>query len=454
MHPVGQFRIIGLNRKAMNTPLLNYHRLGLFSALTAIVSVCLLAVSGLAQGVSDSLASPVVRWETDLNAATARAEREQRPLFLHFVGNDASTTQQMEKEVFVQPNIASHLNANFVMVKINASENPALAQKFAVTEIPTDLIMQANGQPIHRRRGVITADRFAQYLAFLQETIGSGIQSGKNQASTAALAAVPASSAAGSFPVTQPSGLSNPPSTPPPAATVPGVVTPQPQRETGHVANPVPDPFASLSTPHPSALPPSAAAAAAMSPSPGTNPLRTAETAARPTVEQVANSPYSPQTILNETAPPATAATVPSVAAMLAAEPAPAKMMIEVPLALEGFCPVTLCIEERWVSGNPAYSAMYLGHIFRFATMEAMATFARNPMNYIPVAMGEDIVLMADRNKRVNGNRKFGACFQGRVFLFSSQETFNAFEARPDYYTEIALKYETARREQQVPVVY
>ncbi|MDR1141521.1 MAG: hypothetical protein LBL62_07500, partial [Planctomycetaceae bacterium] len=49
-----------------------------------------------------------------------------------------------------------------------------------------------------------------------------------------------------------------------------------------------------------------------------------------------------------------------------------------------------------------------------------------------------------DRNKKVYGNRKFGAWFQGRVFLFCSQDSLDSFAARPEYYAEIALKYETA----------
>jgi YHS domain-containing protein len=134
--------------------------------------------------------------------------------------------------------------------------------------------------------------------------------------------------------------------------------------------------------------------------------------------------------------------------------PAPPKKTVEVPLALEGFCPVMLCVEERWVTGNPAYNTMYQGHLFRFSSREALVRFAQNPANYVPVAMGEDIVLKVDRNRRVNGEREFGAWYQGRVFLFSSQETFDAFGARPDFYTEIALKYEIARREQPIPIVY
>jgi len=111
-----------------------------------------------------------IRWETDLDIAKARAEQEQRPLFLHFTVSVLGA-QQLENEVYAQPNIAAHLNENFVMVRINAQENPALAQQYSVVAIPTDLVMQPNGETIHRRVGVISAERFAEYLEFLQSKI-------------------------------------------------------------------------------------------------------------------------------------------------------------------------------------------------------------------------------------------------------------------------------------------
>jgi len=437
-----------VEQKTMNTSLLKYC-LG-FPVLTALFLVCFLSVSGLA--------NPPVHWETDLNIAMARAEREQRPLFLHFVGGDGSSAQQMGNEVFVLPNIASHLNANYVMVRINAVDNPALAQRFSITAIPTDLIMRPNGQLIHRRVGVITADRFAQYLVFLQETI----QSERNQASTPP-------PAVGSFPVTNHPQVSShpvPPHGTMPArqqemiAAVPGAVRepfaqPPPVVQQPPVAQYPPfaqqqpmgqhPPFAQHQPvqPPPFTQHPSIVAGTAAAPSSSANnPLRTTETAARPAWEQNAGATHAP--------PPMATATM---QAMLE-EPTPDKMTVEVPLALEGFCPVMLCTEERWVSGNPAYCTMYQGHIFRFSSQEALVTFAQNPAHYTPIAMGEDVVLKVDRNRRVNGDRRFGAWFQGRVFLFSSQETFSAFEARPDYYAEIALKYEIARRERPTPIVY
>jgi len=408
-----------------------------------MIAVFSLTDSGLAQGYGYAAVPSAIRWETDLDAAMARAEREQRPLFLHFFGNDCQPAQQMAVEVFAQPNIASHLNANFVMVRINASENAALAQKFAVMSIPMDLIMKPNGQLVHRRTGGITAERFSDYLEFLQKTI----QPERGPVSS------PLNPPSSPFPAGNPAVSSYQQPAPTPFAPQPSL--PPQQREGGAVPGTARDHFApqspfarqSLSTP------PSAVAGTMSSAPPGNpNALRIDDSVMKSAAEY---GTYPPQDSANAHAnSPSVAATAPSISAVMAVVPAPAKMTVEVPLALEGFCPVTLCTEERWSTGNPVYCTMYQGHIFRFATAEAMTTFAQNPANYIPVAMGEDIVLMVDRNRRINGNRRFGAWYQGRVFLFSSQESLSAFSERPDFYTEIALKYELACRDRSVPIVY
>jgi YHS domain-containing protein len=289
--------------------------------------------------------------------------------------------------------------------------------------------LRPGGEVIFRRTGVITAERFTQFLAFLQETI----QSGKSQTPAAPQPAA--------------SSLVNPlnSSLVLPSAAMPPVVTPPPAMPP--VSALPQEMFAAVPPPASRDLfPPQSPAAPypLATQSPATNSLRTTEMATQPLVEQN----------LGIVTPPASLTTTAAVRSMLDVS-APAKTTIEVPLALEGFCPVMLVsTEERLVTGNPAYSTLYQGQIFRFSSMEALVAFAQNPVKYAPVAMGEDIVLLVDRNRRVNGDIKFGALCQGRVFLFSCQETQDAFTARANYYAEIALKYETARREQPSPVVY
>jgi YHS domain-containing protein/thioredoxin-related protein len=120
------------------------------------------------------------------------------------------------------------------------------------------------------------------------------------------------------------------------------------------------------------------------------------------------------------------------------------QLMVEVPLAIEGYCPVVLCKSEEWVPGNPAYYAMYRGQVYRFSSREAMEEFLKTPLKFAPVAMGEDVVMMIDRNKKVCGSRKFGVWFGGRVYLFASKESLNSFIAKPAHYANIAQNYEAA----------
>ncbi|MDR3183089.1 MAG: thioredoxin family protein [Planctomycetaceae bacterium] len=384
-------------------------------AVKTLLVLCLFVPVSFAQ-------EAVLRWETNFDAAAAKAQQTQRFLFVHIVGNPAPSAQgvdpsrQMDAEVFTTPEVITGLTADYISVRINVSEQPQLAKKFNVTALPTDLVLRPDGQLVHRRQGSITAARFCQYLVFLKNTAQAAAQTPVKPSETA-----PAAQAAAAPQVS--------------AQAIPPV-------ESLH------DPFTRQAVP--AAVPHTAA-----------NPLREAEPVkiepARPVLE--IKAPVAPPPVQ----PPA-AAGYPQANRSVSAPPvSPAPMeknaagkqhIVEVPLALEGFCPVTLSLEERWVSGNPVYCTMYQGAVFRFTSQETLLAFAKEPARFVPAAMGEDIVLMVDRNKRVNGSREFGAWFQSRVFLFSSQETLDAFAAKPEYYAEIAAKYETARRDTHYPVTY
>lgn len=169
----------------------------------------------------------------------------------------------------------------------------------------------------------------------------------------------------------------------------------------------------------------SEAETASIAPATGSDALEAAAIARQPLRSEPATNPVIPET---------------------AVSPSQGATTVEIPLGLEGYCPVELSRTERWIPGNPLYYAMYRGQIFRFSTEEALEQFQREPARYAPIAGGDDIVLMVDRNKKVAGQRKFGVWYKDRVYLFSSGVSFEAFSVKPDYYSEIAEKYETALR--------
>lgn len=398
-----------------------------------------------------------VVWETDINRATTIAKETGRPLFMHFYGNNCPPCKAMDSSVFTDPRVAAELGKNFVAVKIDTTKNPDLAKRFEIAAIPTDILLDENGRIANRRQGGITADRFCQYLAYLQTNVikQQAQLANSTPAPQPSVAIKPIASQVNETvlldPFTkQPAIVSTPTATPiaqPAIAAIPTQV-PSPDPIPNHAPAPktafVPQPI------------PQSAPTFVGEPTTTTQSLKSNDS-----VFAVAASSFdSPSQALQSTTPvqqipersnpvrtewsvntqkSTTAPVLPSDDCLTTST-----QTVEVPLGLEGYCPVILGNEERWTPGNPALYVMFRGHVYRFSSDQAMAAFIQNPMKYAPIAMGEDIVLMVERNKKSYGTRKFGAWYDGRVYLFSCQESLNVFAAKPEYYAEIAQKYETA----------
>jgi YHS domain-containing protein/thiol-disulfide isomerase/thioredoxin len=437
-----------------------------------------------------TVAQQEIVWETNFERATALAKSLNRQLFIHFYGDNCPPCLSMESKVFKDGQVISQMNRSFVPLKVKVSEQTQLAKKYSVQVIPTDLVLTPEGRIIHRRQGGISVERFLEYLHFLLSNVTPEVvRQGSAQNSTPMsvpipIRSVPEPTNTALVPPTQfksttqfqPTSLQT---ATPPHQPVVGTSTnivsaqnvEQPKIEESHAIKPkvaeqpLRDPF--TKQPVVSSVPVQATPTNQKSQTyqvsqvnqhvteEQTNPVQVTENKRTPeektippkTLDAISASQVQvrkePVTVLSAVSPPSvSSAGLQSNSDEMATTPK--TIMVEFPLGLEGYCPVLLSTEERWIPGNPAYYTMYRGQIFRFSSEEAMAEFIKTPALYAPVAMGEDIVLMVDRNKKVYGSRKFGAWFQGRVFLFSNQDSLDSFAARPEYYAEIALKYETA----------
>ena len=346
-----------------------------------------------------------ITWEKDINTALAKARDADRLVFIHFYGPNCPPCQLMDAEVFPNRQVIADMNRFFVPVKVDSSLNPQLVKQFDVKAIPTDIVLKSDGNFVHRRQGGISAERFDVYLNYIYDEARP-----KNVALQAATA-----------PVAQPE---------PPQAMIP--VAPPATNPTVYVPPVLQQPHGGPPTANPwdvAAVSPPAVDPRTLVAPPASPPIPIAE---RP-------NPVRPDAVRPDTPSVAVSEVTPFIDGTTG-------LTVEIPLALDGFCPVTLGSQERWQSGNPIFYAMYRGQIFRCVNEEALEAFSKDPAKYAPVAMGEDIVQMVNRNKKIAGQRKFGAWFQDRVYLFSSQESLDAFAAKPEFFAEIALKYETALR--------
>lgn len=97
-----------------------------------------------------------IMWYTNYNQALSVAKRENRPLLLFFTGSDwCGWCKKIDKEVFENPEFASHIGNRFIFVKLDfpmnnplpkdeSNQNAMLKQKYGITGFPTVVVIDSN----------------------------------------------------------------------------------------------------------------------------------------------------------------------------------------------------------------------------------------------------------------------------------------------------------------------
>ncbi len=104
-------------------------------------------------------------------------------------------------------------------------------------------------------------------------------------------------------------------------------------------------------------------------------------------------------------------------------------------LAIGGYCPVTLTKERQWVKGDPQYMVDHRGQTYYLASAEAMSDFAEATSKYAPQLLGCDAVVLMDTDLAVLGSVKYGAFYDGQLYLFATKDNRIAFKEDPERYT-------------------
>jgi protein disulfide-isomerase len=389
-------------------------------------------------------AQSALTWDTDLARAQQAAAQSNRLVLAHFWGTWCQPCMRMEHEVLSKPNVGTALAPHYVAVKIQVEQgmNEALARQYGVDAYPCDIVMTPKGEIVHRSKGFQPAE---QYVAMLQQAAQHAALAQARAAAPAqqlpAPAATPAATPAAA-PVAAPSSSNSTASMtddrysyyfqdrnagPTPAAAapvVPAMTTP--------VASP------SVATPTPVSTPAVAATAPARpsySP-PSDNRYADYKPATTPTPAVAAPSIATPSVATPNTAAPTIAATpavapvAPPAGVASTSKPAPPAVQLPPgcpPLALDGYCPVTVTNKMVWKRGDVRYGAVHRGRTYLFATPEDQKTFLADPDRYSPVISGNDPVVALEKGDTVAGKREFGLMCQNRMFLFSSKESYDKF---------------------------
>jgi YHS domain-containing protein/thiol-disulfide isomerase/thioredoxin len=365
-----------------------------------------------------------IPWQSDFKAAINTARTEQKLILLHFYADDCPPCVALEQGPFRDLAVEQAVAENFVAVRVHAKNEAKLAKYFQIERWPTDVILDGTGRIYSSK---VSPQTSPAYLGMLGDAaVSAGMPS----------SAPAAAGLAG--PLQGPKG--NVADRAIPAQELPPETT-WGQSVQYNAASP-PDPAAQYN--------PSAAY--------GNQPeTRYSANGANNDVNVGYNAPAAipaaaPQGQINPLVGGAAPGNIASNAAANTANTAnsgPSTASAQrPPLAIDGYCPVSLLEADTWVLGQRQWGAVHLGQLYLFASSDAQRKFLAQPEIYAPVLAGIDIVKLFDEKRVVSGKRQFGVFYPEtgprRIYLFCDEASAVRFERDPKRY----VRYSEAVMEQ------
>lgn len=116
------------------------------------------------------------------------------------------------------------------------------------------------------------------------------------------------------------------------------------------------------------------------------------------------------------------------------------KAMQQVELGLEGYCPVCIVKQSKWVKGTAEHSVVFDGVTYYFPSADIQDMFQQDPVAFVPVLRGDCTVCYVNAGKkRAPGNIRFAALNNERLYLFPNEELRQEFNKTPAKYANIDL---------------
>ncbi len=419
-----------------------------------------------------AMAQDAVPWVGSLEDAQQIAGQRGQLILLHFYGDNCPPCKALEANVFPKPEFARGLTANYVPVKINASQNRQLAARYGVDRWPTDVVVTADGTPI--TKPAVCPQDSNKYLANLDQIaalhrvrMDPSAQVTQNvaynqspNASRYQPQAPPEGNTFGAVPVSAPAqyaqntdprlagNVAQAPVQQQPAYDPRGYQPQETQLKgvdlrsgfqpaAGQGYAPPADQNRSM---YPNQQMPLA-----------DNPRGMQSETSNAVYGGLQRSQYAPQSEprydvrLSEPSPGTpvqNAVTQPASDAgrsqfqtnnYTAGNVAPASAASS-PIGLEGYCPVALTEAAKWAKGDARFGAIHRGRTYLFSTQAEQQRFMANPDKYSPMLSGFDAVKYIEQGVLVDGKRQHGIVHEGQMYLFADEAALDKFCKAPNSY--------------------
>lgn len=109
----------------------------------------------------------LIQWQSDPARALALARASDKPLLIDFRADWCGPCRLMEKQFFGDKKIGEFINKHVVCLTVDMTDRSRihpLAQRFAVSELPTVIIQTPSGREVDRHVGYSEKRRMRRWL--------------------------------------------------------------------------------------------------------------------------------------------------------------------------------------------------------------------------------------------------------------------------------------------------
>ncbi len=137
------------------------------------VSVSLAAIDSMTGDSNNSELSKVVtetndassgKWLDSFDEAKRLSSEKDVPIILHFEAVWCGACRQMDSAVLGQPDVVKHLGTTVIGVRIDADRDPELIRKYAISSLPTEVVIGSDGLELARYVGGATLSEYTARL--------------------------------------------------------------------------------------------------------------------------------------------------------------------------------------------------------------------------------------------------------------------------------------------------
>lgn len=104
-----------------------------------------------------------IAWLTDYRSAMDSAAAQDRPVIIDFYTDWCTFCQRMDREAFRDPEVVGEAKG-FVMLKVNAEKDRALASRFGVRAYPHFVFLSPSGRTLRSVEGYMAPQQFAEEM--------------------------------------------------------------------------------------------------------------------------------------------------------------------------------------------------------------------------------------------------------------------------------------------------